>query len=56
MRITEVNKEIKMSEQEKEIQFERAVDKLDRTFMKSDMREEEYYLLYKQLKEKFGFR
>lgn len=45
-----------MSDQDKEIQFEREVDRLDKKFMKSDMGQEEYDLLYKKLKEKFGFK
>ena len=46
-----------MSEQERnEIQFERAVDRLDKLFATSPMRQDEYDLLYKELKEKFGFR
>ena len=51
-----INKGDEMSEQDKEIQFEREVDRLDKKFMKSDMGQEEYDLLYKKLKEKFGFK
>lgn len=45
-----------MSEQDKEIRFENAVNRLDKLFMKSEMNQEEYDFLYAELKKKFGFR
>ena len=45
-----------MSEQEKEVRFEKAVDRLDERFMENEMTQEDYDFLYSELKKKFGFR
>lgn len=42
-----------MSEQEKEVRFEKAVDRLDEKFMANEMNQEDYDFLYEQLKKKF---
>jgi len=47
------NKERKMSEQEKEVRFEKAVDRLDEKFMANEIRQEDYDFLYRELVKKF---
>ena len=47
------NKERKMNEQEKEVRFENAVNRLDERFMANEMNQEDYDFLYEQLKKKF---
>ncbi|MEI7674545.1 MAG: hypothetical protein WCI60_02310 [bacterium] len=42
-----------MSEQEKEVRFENAVNRLDERFMANEMNQEDYDFLYEQLKKKF---
>lgn len=42
-----------MSEQEKEVRFEKAVDRLDEKFMSNEIRQEDYDFLYQELKKKF---
>lgn len=42
-----------MSEQEKEVRFEKAVDRLDERFMANEMEQEEYDFLYQELVKKF---
>lgn len=51
-----INKERKMNEQEKEVRFENAVNRLDKLFLTSFMTQEDYDFLYAELKKKFGFR
>jgi hypothetical protein len=45
-----------MNEQEKEIRFENAVNRLDERFMANEMGQEDYDFLYAELKKKFGFK
>ena len=45
-----------MSEQEKEVRFENAVNRLDERFMANEMGPEDYAFLYAELKKKFGFK
>jgi len=47
------NKGDEMSEQEKEVRFENAVNRLDERFMANEMNQEDYDFLYEQLKKKF---
>jgi len=47
------NKGDEMSEQDKEIRFENAVNRLDERFMANEMNQEDYDFLYEQLKKKF---
>lgn len=42
-----------MSEQDKEIRFENAVNRLDKKFVTSLMTQEDYDFLYAELKKKF---
>jgi len=42
-----------MSEQEKEVRFENAVNRLDERFMANEMEQEEYEFLYQELVKKF---
>lgn len=44
-----------MNEQNKEVRFEKAVDRLDKRFMASEMSQEEYDFLYQELKKKFEY-
>jgi uncharacterized membrane protein len=47
------NKGDEMSEQEKEVRFENAVNRLNERFMANEMNQEDYDFLYEQLKKKF---
>lgn len=47
------NKGDEMSEQEKEVRFEKAVDRLDEKFMANEIRQEDYDFLYRELVKKF---
>jgi len=42
-----------MSEQEKEVRFEKAVDRLDDKLMANEIRQEDYDFLYQELVKKF---
>ena len=53
MRRKQQTRRKKMSEQEKEVRFEKAVDRLDEKFMANEMNQEDYDFLYEQLKKKF---
>lgn len=45
-----------MSENEKEIRFENAVNRLDKKFMTTEMTQDEYDFLYSELKKIFEFK
>jgi hypothetical protein len=47
------NKGDEMSEQEKEVRFEKAVDRLDDKLMANEIRQEDYDFLYRELVKKF---
>lgn len=53
MRRKQQTRREKMSEQEKEVRFEKAVDRLDERFMANEMEQEEYDFLYQELVKKF---
>jgi len=42
-----------MNEQEKEVRFEKAVDRLDDKLMANEIRQEDYDFLYRELVKKF---
>jgi hypothetical protein len=47
------NKGDEMSEQEKEVRFEKAVDRFDDKLMANEIRQEDYDFLYRELVKKF---
>jgi hypothetical protein len=47
------NKGDEMSEQEKEVRFEKAVNRLDDKLMANEIRQEDYDFLYRELVKKF---
>ena len=53
MRRKQQTRREKMSEQEKEVRSEKAVDRLDERFMANEMEQEEYDFLYQELVKKF---
>ena len=47
--------EKEMNEQNNEVRFENAVNRLDERFMANEMEQEEYDFLYQELVKKFGY-